>query len=135
MTSVELLVVMAIAATIGAVALPGFARLRDAAQVHAATHDLVASLAGARGHALRSGIRTAVRIDGRTGTVAVTAGVDTLSRRMLGALYGITLRASRDSLAYDGRGMGVGAANTSVAIHRGDADDTVFVSRLGRVRH
>jgi hypothetical protein len=50
------------------------------------------------------------------------------------ALYGVRVTASRDSMAYDARGLGYGAANLSVVVHRGRVAETVYVSRLGRVR-
>ena len=134
-TTVELLVVAAVTATLVAIAVPRFTWLRDSAQVHAATHDLVSTLGGARARAMGGRSRSAVHIDPRAGTVTVTQGADTLAWRSLGTLFGVTLRASRDSLAFDGRGLGVGAANTRVTIQRGNVTETVFVSRLGRVRH
>jgi len=96
---------------------------------------VVATLAGARARAIGANTRSAVRIDPRAATLTVTLGPDTVSRRSLRALFGVTVRASRDSLAYDGRGLGAGAANTSITVQRGAIAETVFVSRLGRVRH
>jgi hypothetical protein len=46
----------------------------------------------------------------------------------------VELRATRDSLAYDPYGMGRGASNLSIVIRKGAAVETVFVSRLGRIR-
>jgi hypothetical protein len=57
-----------------------------------------------------------------------------LLRRDLRSVFGVRLSASRDSMAYDARGLGLGAANLSLVIRRGAAAETVFVSRLGRVR-
>jgi Tfp pilus assembly protein FimT len=73
--------------------------------------------------------------------------IDTLSDRMelksrdrhiawfdAGASQGVSLRTSRDSIAFDARGLGYGAANLTLVVSRGHAVDTVVVSRLGRVR-
>jgi hypothetical protein len=37
-------------------------------------------------------------------------------------------------MAFDARGIGIGVANLSMVVRRGAATDTLFVSRLGRVR-
>jgi hypothetical protein len=52
----------------------------------------------------------------------------------VGALYGVRLEPSRDSMAYAPSGLGWGGANLRVVVRRGAAADTVVVSRLGRVR-
>jgi hypothetical protein len=46
----------------------------------------------------------------------------------------VRLAATRDSMAYLPLGLGYGAANLRAVLTRGRASDTVFVSRLGRVR-
>jgi hypothetical protein len=38
-------------------------------------------------------------------------------------------------MAFDARGLGVGAANLSLVARRGRFADTLFVSRLGRLRY
>jgi hypothetical protein len=38
-------------------------------------------------------------------------------------------------MSYSATGLGYGAANLSVFVRRNDSVDTVFVSRLGRLRH
>jgi hypothetical protein len=47
----------------------------------------------------------------------------------------VSLSTSRDSLAFDVRGLGYGAANLTLVARRGAAADTLVVSRLGRVRY
>jgi hypothetical protein len=64
----------------------------------------------------------------------VTRQGDTVLSRQIGRLFGVQLEATRDSLAYDARGLGSGAANLTFVIVRGITKDTVAVSRLGRVR-
>jgi hypothetical protein len=66
--------------------------------------------------------------------VTVRAGADTILRRRLGAVHGVTLSATRDSMAYAPSGMGYGAGNLRLVLRRRAAAETVFVSRLGRVR-
>jgi hypothetical protein len=48
--------------------------------------------------------------------------------------HGVRLVATRDSLVYDAHGVGWGAANLSVIVRKRAVAETVFVSRLGRIR-
>jgi hypothetical protein len=57
-----------------------------------------------------------------------------LHSRAIGFAHGVRLGGTRDSLTYDPRGLGRGAANLSIVVRRGTIAETVFVSRLGRVR-
>ena len=52
-----------------------------------------------------------------------------LARRDL-RTFGIRLSASRDSMAFDARGVGMGAANLSLILRRGRAADTLFFRGL-----
>jgi hypothetical protein len=61
------------------------------------------------------------------------AGV-VLSRAALGHAHGVALAANRDSLVFDVRGLGYGAANLTMIARRGGAAESLVVSRLGRVR-
>jgi hypothetical protein len=70
-----------------------------------------------------------------TQTIYVTVGPDTLRKREIGAQHGVRLSASRVRMSYSSTGIGYGAANLSVSVRRNDSVDTVFVSRLGRLRH
>jgi hypothetical protein len=65
----------------------------------------------------------------------VSVGGDTLRKRDIGAAHDVLLLATRTRMSYSATGIGYGAANLSVVVRRNRAVDTVFVSRLGRVRH
>lgn len=119
---------------VSSVAVPAIARGRDRAAVHGATSALVSSLADARHQALRWHRRTAVRIDTSAASVVVFAGRDTLSGARLRDVFGVTLGATRDSIAFYPTGLGYGAANTRLVVTRGAAAETVTVSRAGRVK-
>lgn len=134
-TLIELLAVL----TIMAIVL-GYAALRigDAAErtaVHGAVAEAITTFNAARHEAVMRRAPIAVSIDTATGSMSVVAEGALLMRRDVGASYGVRLGSSRDSMAYDARGAGVGVANLSLVIRRGRAAETVFVSRLGRVRH
>jgi hypothetical protein len=74
-----------------------------------------------------------VTVQPASARLVVHAGADTLRGASWRAL-GVTVEATRDSLAYGPDGLGVGAANLRLILRRGGAADTLSVSRLGRVR-
>lgn len=133
-TIVELLVVLGITGVLLAIALPRGQRMLDRITVHAAASDVAATLASARRLALAGRAAVAVDVDSASGVLRVRLGTELLLARNVGPAHGVEVRCSRDSLTYDGRGLGRGAANLSVIVRRRTAAETVFVSRLGRVR-
>ncbi len=123
-----------IVAVMLAVALPRGQRVLDRITVHAAATDVDATLAAARALALAGHASVAVDIDSASGVLRVRRGTEMLLARNVGSAHGVSLSPTRDSLTYDGRGLGRGAANLSIIVRRRTAAETVFVSRLGRVR-
>jgi hypothetical protein len=65
----------------------------------------------------------------------VSVAGETVRKKEIGTDHGVELSSSRGQMTYAATGMGYGAANLSVVVRRRAAVDTVFVSRLGRVRH
>jgi len=133
-TLVELMTALAIVGILSAIGMPRLAAMRDSAAVHGAATEIVTALAVARQIAIARGARVAVLLRPPPGSVTVAAGADTILSRSLRADHGVTLTATRDSIAYGPTGLGYGAANMSAIVRRGRATDTVVVSRLGRVR-
>ena len=130
----ELLIVLAIIAVLLGVALPAVRRIVDAIHTHAAATELFSLLAVARHTAVYRGVRAAVRLDSAEVSVLVHVGRDTVAFRRLRELHGVTLQSTRDSIAYGPTGRGYGAANTTIVVRRRAAVESLFVSRLGRVR-
>ncbi|HEU4631409.1 MAG TPA: GspH/FimT family pseudopilin [Gemmatimonadaceae bacterium] len=126
--ALTLVAILLLAATVPA------RRLLDQAAVHAAASELATLLAVARELAVAGARPVAVRFDPEHGAATVLAGRDTLRRLALAADYGVTLATTRDSTAFAASGLGAGAANLSAVLTRGAAAETLFVSRLGRVR-
>ena len=91
-------------------------------------------IARARGEALAQRTPVAVRVDSVSGTLRLEAHGERLVTVALGHAYGVTLESSRDSIAYDVRGLGFGAANLTLVARRNAAAETLTVSRAGRVR-
>ena len=134
-TLIELVVTLAVLSALSLVALPASAHLRNHASVRSATTELTEALALARSSALAESRVVAVMIDSSAGRALVATVADTLLDLPLGSRYGIALSTTRDSIAYGPTGRGFGAANATVMLRRGRAQDTVTISRLGRVRH
>ena len=130
----ELVVVLGLLLVVLAIALGAWRRLADRTRTRMAATDLAAVLADARDEALARMAVVAARIDTADGTVTVRSARDTLARRPLAALHGVRIAATRDSVAYSSLGMGRGLANARFIVVRGSAAETVWVSRLGRVR-
>ncbi len=131
----QLLVTLAVLGLVALLALPRFARYQDALSVRAATLDVTSALARARLTAFQRGSKAATRFDTATVSLAVVSYGDTIESRPLGALYGVSLAITRDSVTYAANAMGFGASNTRIIVARGLAAETLTVSRLGRVRH
>ena len=130
----ELLIVMTIVGVVMAIAIPKAKASLDHVSVRAAASDIRATLTYARMLAMAGGLPVAVDVDSATGTLRVRRGQEQILKRGIGDAHGVRLGKTRDSLTYDPRGFGRGAANLSVLVRRGVSVETVFVSRLGRVR-
>ena len=133
-TLLELVIVVTISGLLLAMAVPRTRAALDGVSVRSAAGDVVATMSHARAIAQAGDGFISVHVDSATGTLWVRRGATVLHSRGVGHAHGVRLSASRDSLTYDPRGLGHGAANLSVVIRRGTAVETVFVSRLGRVR-
>lgn len=116
------------------IAVPRVAAGAARRAVQDAARDVALLLASARQIAATSFEGAAVAFDGEAGVVRIVVGGDTVRSADLAAVHGVRLATSRDSLAYDWRGLGVGAANLTITVTRASAAETLFVSRLGRVR-
>jgi Tfp pilus assembly protein FimT len=133
-TLIELVVVLALVGLAGALATGAWRALADRTRVRMAAADLAAALADARDEALARAAVVAARIDSADGSVVVRSGADTLAHRRLGALHGVRIAVSRESVTYSPLGIGRGLANARFVLARGSSAETVWVSRLGRVR-
>jgi type II secretory pathway pseudopilin PulG len=130
----ELVAVLALTAILLGIAIPRMRQSAERIAVRGAVAEVVAALSAARQLAVSRGGGVAVALDQRDTAIHVVGDGDTLLTRRLGSVFGVTLRSNRDSLAYDARGLGLGAANLTISVLRGMTGDTVVVSRLGRVR-
>ncbi len=132
-TMIETVVVLIVLAILAGASVASLVSLRDRTAVRLAATDVTHLFADARGMALTSATRTAVRLDTAANTVAVIAGDDTLRTLHLRE-YGVTMRTTRDSVAYGPTGVGWGANTATITLSRRSARASLAVSRLGRVR-
>jgi prepilin-type N-terminal cleavage/methylation domain-containing protein len=131
-TLIETLVVLALIGIVSGIAWPRLARTAAHAHLHSATAAVISTLGRGRALAMTRRRIVAVTIDSARAAVTVASDADTLVDLLLRSEYGVTISATRDSIAFGPTGRGYGAANTTIVIARDDAADTILVSRLGR---
>lgn len=134
-TLLELALACAIVALLAAVAVPRTRALVDRVQLRGAVSEIATACAAARQLAILRGQTATLTVDDASGTLTVAASADTVIRRDLAAAFGVTLAATREAVTFAPTGLGYGASNLTVVVARGAAADTLYVSRLGRVRH
>ena len=133
-TLVELVVVLIVLALVCAVGVRTVARQLDHVAAVSAIGEAAGAIARARDEAVARHAMVTVRIDTSERLLTLYSRGARLARHALGHAYGVSLAATRDSLVFDARGLGYGAANLTLIARRGLAAETLVVSRLGRVR-
>jgi Tfp pilus assembly protein FimT len=131
----EMTIALCVLSVLTAIAVPQTGKLIDRIHVQGAVTDIEAAFSGARHIAIARSAQSTVEIDTASRRIYVSVGGDTVRRRDIGVEHGVTLSVTRARMSYAPTGMGYGAANLSVVVRRSLAVDTVFVSRLGRLRH
>jgi prepilin-type N-terminal cleavage/methylation domain-containing protein len=133
-TLVELCLVLTIIGLVATIALRQLGLYVDRAAAHAAILEAAGLVARARDEAVAQRALVSVRFDTVADALELRMRGIVLSRAALGHAHGVALSANRDSLTYDVRGLGYGAANLTLIARRGRAADSLVVSRLGRLR-
>ncbi len=134
-TLLETVIAIAIMSILTAIAVPRVSGFLDSIRVHGASSDAFAIFSAARSAAVSRATRATVDIDTARALMMVRVGTDTILKRDLRLVHEIKLAASRPSMTFSANGIGYGAGNLTLVIRRGNAVDSLFVSRLGRVRH
>jgi Tfp pilus assembly protein FimT len=131
----EILVALAIVATLVGIAAPRLGALHDRAVVRTAAAELGALLATTRQAAMLRSAPAMLVLDRSRASATVIIGTDTIASRPLAErAAGLRLTATRDTIRYGPSGRGHGASNATIVVSKGAAGDTLWVSRLGRVR-
>ena len=134
-TIIELTVTICVLSILSAVAIPWVGDILDRVSVRSAATEIGSLFGAARHIAIARAAHATVEIDTAGRVIAVSVGSDTVRKREIGTAHDVLMSATRTRMSYSATGMGYGAANLSVVVRRNRAVDTVFVSRLGRVRH
>lgn len=133
-TLVELCLVLALVGILASIAMTQVARYLERAAARAAVGEAASVVLRARDEAMAQRTPVSVRIDTAAAALELSSRGVVLSRAALGHAHGVALSTTRDSLTYDVRGLGYGAANLTLVARRGGAAESLVVSRLGRVR-
>ncbi|HUR92827.1 MAG TPA: GspH/FimT family protein [Gemmatimonadaceae bacterium] len=115
-------------------AYPAIGRLLDGIHVRGTTTEIHSLFTAARHHAITRSERVTLEIDTARAAIIMLAGADTLRARTFLDTHGVALSANRASFTYSPIGVGYGAGNMTLTVRRNARVDSVFVSRLGRVR-
>jgi prepilin-type N-terminal cleavage/methylation domain-containing protein len=133
-TLIEIVIVVTIAGLLSAITISRAGSFIDRIEVHGATMEAESMFSRARHIAIARGTPTILDIDPLRGTLSIRGSTEVLSGRDLRAAHGVDIDANRTSITYSPVGVGYGAANFTMILSRGRAADTLYVSRLGRVR-
>jgi prepilin-type N-terminal cleavage/methylation domain-containing protein len=134
-TMIELAITLCILSVLSAIAMPSAGKLLDRVRVRGAVIEIESVFGSARHIAIARSALTVVDIDTVKQAIEVSVGSDTVRTARLGADHDVRIGTTRSRMSYSPTGMGYGASNLSVFVRRNAAADTVFVSRLGRLRH
>ena len=134
-TLIELVLVISLAGILTAITLSKAGRFIDRVEVRGATTEAESMFSRARHIAISRGMQTALDIDPVRETLSIRAANEVLTSRDLNAAHGVDIDTNKTSITYSPIGVGYGAANFTMILSRGRAADTIYVSRLGRVRH
>lgn len=131
----ELLFVLMMSGIAAALGVRQLHEYLDRSATRAAVVEAALAVADARDAAITSHALAVLRVDTARGVLTLSSRGEQLATHALGHQHGVRLSTTRDSIAFDGRGLGYGAANLTLVARRGTAADTLVTSRLGRTRY
>jgi prepilin-type N-terminal cleavage/methylation domain-containing protein len=135
-TIIELLIVLSIVGVLLAVVVPRYGAISGAMKVHSAKQEIATMLAQGRATAIQTN-RTVkvIRSANFVSLVSVGPGSSMLILQQdLGSQFGVTVSATKDTVAYDPRGLVAGNSVTlKYVVTNGVTRDSVCVMALGKV--
>ena len=135
-TLIEVLVVIVIVGVLLTVVVPRYGTMTSAMGVRSANQTIGALLAQGRATAIRTGRQVRLIRSANLVTLTTTDGVNPviISQQDLGSQYGVTVSATKDTIAYDPRGLLAGnSATLKFVVTDGITRDSVCVMALGKV--
>lgn len=133
-TIIELALALSVISILSAVSYPRIARLLDGIHVRGSATEIHSLFTAARHHAIIRSERITVKIDTARASISIVGETDTIRARGFASTHGIALSANRPSFTYSPIGIGYGAGNMTIVIRRNARVDSIYISRLGRVR-
>jgi prepilin-type N-terminal cleavage/methylation domain-containing protein len=133
-TIIEVVIVLTISAIISTITIPRAGRFIDGIEVRGASTEAASMFSLARHYAIAHGTQASLDIDPSARTLSIKSSGENITTRDLGAAHGVNISTNRTSITYSAIGVGYGAANFTMILSKGRAADTLYVSRLGRVR-
>ena len=133
-TILELALSLSVISILSAIAYPRIGALLDGIHVRGTATEIHSLFTAARHHAITRAERITVQIDTARDAISLVSETDTLRARGLGDIHGVDLAANRASFTYSPIGIGHGVGNMTIVIRRNARADSIFISRLGRVR-
>ena len=135
-TLLEVLIVISIVGVLLAVVVPRYGMISGAMQVHSAKQEISSLLAQGRATAIQTD-RTVqvVRSTNLISLIIVSgAGPVIIAQQDLGSQFGVTVSATKDTVAYDSRGLVAGNSVTlKFVVTNGVTRDSVCLMALGQV--
>ena len=135
-TLIEVLIVITIVGILLGIVVPRYGSIAAAMNVRSAKQEMATLLAQGRATAIQTDQTVKVIRSGNVvSLVAVSgAGATIISQQDLGSQFGVTLSASKDTIAYDSRGMVSGNTTTlKFIVTNGVTRDSVCLMSLGKV--
>lgn len=133
-TVMEVAIGLSVLALLYAIVVPRFNGILDSIHVRGAATEIQSLFGAARHTAIARSALTSVDVDPAARSVSISINGDTTRTHNVGREHAVQISATRIHMSYAPTGMGYGAANLSLIVRRNAAVETVFVSRLGRVR-
>lgn len=133
-TIIEVVIVATISTILATITIPRAGRFIDGIEVRGAATEATSMFSLARHYAIAHSTQATLDIDPAARTLSLRSSGQTIITRDLGSAHGVSISTNRTSITYSPIGVGYGAANFTMILARGRAVDTVYVSRLGRVR-
>ncbi len=134
-TLIELVVVLLIVGVLVALGAPSVGHVLDRIAVDRAVNELTAFYNGARLAAVLRGRQVRIEFSADSLVGVYEGATDSTFLYAAGpSAGGVELTVSRAVIRIRPNGIGLGGANTKLVVRRGDAADSLAISRLGRIR-